>query len=969
MILATPILILLAAALLTWALRRQLPATVARGWLLALAPLSSFLLLLWQAGRLGEEPATWSANWIAGLNLQAVIYFDALAALFALLVTGIGTLIILYAGYYFAGDDKAARFFTYLFLFMAMMLGLVLAGDVVTLFIFWEGTSITSFLLVAYKTTSADARRGATKALLITGGGGIALLLGLLLLASLAGGTEFATILASGGAVRGSSLYLATLILVATGAFTKSAQTPAHIWLPEAMSAPTPASAFLHSATMVKAGIYLMARLNPALGQTEAWFWLLSIAGLLTMVTGAYLGTKQDDLKALLAYSTISQLGILMMLVGQDTEIAFKALIIGVVAHALYKSALFMGVGIIDHETGTRRLSRLGGLRRAMPLSFGLILVAGLSLAGLPPVFGFLAKETLLASAVHPTLPLLVSYLFVAAIVAAAALKVVLSGLLTVDTFTGPSRDETFAGHEAPVGMLLAPFVPALLSIALGVLPESKAVAEFFGAAAAASFGAPVKVSFALWTGLNVQVTLSALAITLGGLLFWQRRPFIAWQHRLPSWSFNRAYEAGLAAIDRGAWIATRVQGGRLRVYLSVTVLAMLGLVLLLGGLVWPSPAATVNGLNGLRAEFDIIRLLALLAVVGAALATVVIKRDFFAVLALGAAGLGVAVYMAVEPAPDVALVQIVVDILATVILVLAIGRLPRRQREAAQRLNVGVQWRNLLVAVSGGLLVALMAYGALTSRPRPSLVTPFYSENAKPLTGASDIVGAIIVDFRALDTLIEIAVFSLAGLGVYTLLTHAARKHDDHGQAIDEQVPLPARPDAGFGIGGERASVYIRTVTNLLLPVALVIGAIHMLYGHDQPGDGFTAGVIISLAIGLKYVVFGFRETRRRLWWMRPRRFIASGILLVVINGSLAALLNGYFLAPVDYGALIGLPLPAGVKLSSGFLFEVAIALAVFGGVSLMLDTLGRPAVDVRALGQPAADADRPTTSLMTGD
>ncbi|MCB8943635.1 MAG: DUF4040 domain-containing protein [Ardenticatenaceae bacterium] len=945
------IFILWLAAVVVWGMGKWLPVTAVRGWLLSLFPAASFGLLLWQTGGLGETAVTHTIPWISPLNLSLSIYFDALAALFALLVTGIGTLIIIYAGYYFAQDREANRFLAYLFLFMGMMLGVVLAGDVLTLFIFWEGTSITSFLLVAYKYQYEAARRGAFKALFITGGGGIALLAGLLFVSFIAGGTDFATILASGETIRASELYLVALGLVAFGAFTKSAQTPAHIWLPAAMSAPTPASAFLHSATMVKAGIYLLARLNPALGQTEAWFWLLSLFGLLTMVTGAYLGTKQQDLKALLAYSTISQLGILMMLIGQDTEIAFKALVIGVVAHAFYKSALFMLAGVVDLAAGTRVVGRLGGLRQRMPLTFALVVMAALSLAGLPPLFGFLAKETLLATAVHPSLPTVISWLFTGAIVVAAAFKLVQAGLVTVDVFMGPPRGASLQAQEAAWGMLLMPAVPALLSLALGLLPEPKVVAEFLGAAAAAAFGAKVKVSLALWTGLNVPLLLSLLAIGLGSLLFWQRRRLVAWQHRLPDGSFDHLYEGVLGALDKAAWGVTRLQTGQLRHYLTVMMVAMVALVVVVSGGQWPALAGDGRVLSGLRAEFDVIRLLALVTAVGAALASVVIKRDFFAILALGAAGLGVAVYMAVEPAPDVALVQIVVDVLATVILVLAIGRLPRRQREAAQKLNAGVQWRNLLVAMLGGLLVTVLSLNALISRPRVSAVTPFYNENARPLTGASDIVGAIIVDFRALDTLVEIAVFSLAGLGVYTLLRFAARRHDDHGQALAEGAWWGRRPFATQGIGGEQASRYIRAVADGLLPIAMMIAAIHMLYGHDQPGDGFTAGVMMGLAIGLKYVVFGFRETRQRLWWLYPRQIMGVGVLLVVVNGLAAWLLNGFFLAPVDYGALLHLPLPAGVKLSSGFLFEVAIALAVLGSVSVMLDTLGRPAVDVETL------------------
>jgi NADH:ubiquinone oxidoreductase subunit 5 (subunit L)/multisubunit Na+/H+ antiporter MnhA subunit len=381
------------------------------------------------------------------------------------------------------------------------MLGLVMAGDVLTLFIFWEATSIISFLLVAYKYKDETARRGAFKALFITGGGGIALLIGLLFVSQVCGSTSFTTILASGDLLRHSTLYPVILGLVALGGFTKSAQFPFHIWLPDAMSAPTPASAYLHSATMVKAGIYLMARLNPVLGQTEIWFWLLTLVGMATMLTGAYLGLKQNDLKALLAYSTISQLGLLMMMIGQDIEIAFKALIIGILAHALYKSALFMVAGIVDHQTGTRDLRRLGGLRRSMPYTFGVGAIAALSMAGLPPLFGFLAKETLLATTFHPSLPNMVAWIFTLASIVTGALMFTLAIMLLWDTFMGEPRDPAVCGHEAPKAMVLAPAIPAILSLILAQLPGPKVEAALLANAARAAHGFKVKVSLALWTG------------------------------------------------------------------------------------------------------------------------------------------------------------------------------------------------------------------------------------------------------------------------------------------------------------------------------------------------------------------------------------------------------------------------------------------------------------------------------------
>ncbi|HIP72533.1 MAG TPA: hypothetical protein EYH05_14195, partial [Anaerolineae bacterium] len=488
-------------------------------------------------------PMQWQVTWLPTYNWQLGFYFDSLSALFALLVTFIGTLIIIYTGQYFKGDQKAWRFLTYLLLFMGSMLGLVMAGDVLTLFIFWEGTSVTSYLLIAYKYQDPDARYGAFRSLFITGGGAIAMLIGLLIISSIVGSAQFTDILSSGDALRQSNLYTLILILVTLGAFSKSAQFPFHIWLPGAMSAPTPASAYLHSATMVKGGIFLLMRLNPALGFTEEWFWLLSTTGLITMLVGAYLGLKQNDLKALLAYSTISQLGVFVMLIGQEDAPAYKALVIGIVAHALYKSALFMVAGIVDHEAGTRDLRRLGGLRHALPYTFIAAFIAGLSMAGLPPLFGFLAKETLLATSLHPTLPPLASQLMTAAALATGALMFAQAGLFVYGTFMGKSRDLSIQAHKAPRVMWLAPAIPALLSLLIAFVPAPKEEAILLANAASDAFGQPVSVSLKLWHGLNAPLLLSGIAISLGIVIFIFRQPIRTWQQQLaPNLSWNGVY-------------------------------------------------------------------------------------------------------------------------------------------------------------------------------------------------------------------------------------------------------------------------------------------------------------------------------------------------------------------------------------------------------------------------------------------
>lgn len=921
---------------------------------LAAFPLAALIILLLLIPRLiAGEIIVWQIQWLPSLGLSLSLWLDSLAALFALIISAIGVLVIIYGGQYFKGDPSATRFQAYMLLFMTSMLGLVLAGDVLTLIIFWEGTSITSYLLIAYNYKDEAARKGGFQALFITGGGGIALLAGLLFVGHVAGGMDFATILSSGDILRQSALYPVMLGLVAFGAFTKSAQFPAHIWLPRAMSAPTPASAYLHSATMVKAGIYLMARLNPALGFTEAWFWLLTSVGLVTMLTGAYLGLKQNDLKALLAYSTISQLGILMMLLGQDIAEAFKAFVIGVLAHALYKSALFMAAGIVDHETGTRNLRRLGGLWRAMPATFAVTLVAALSMAGLPPLFGFVAKESLLAAAVHPTLPPLLATMLPWAAVLAGALLLAQSLLLLYETFLGRRKDPAIRGHDPSRLMWAMPAIPALLSLLLTMLPGPKEEAALLAAAAGAIFGEKIAVSLALWHGITIPLLLSLAAITLGVAIFRFRQPIRAWQTRtLPDLSFNQLYHATLAVISRGARLATRLQAGRLRPYLEVMILTAVALVFVLGGnRLLPDLSRMDLPPFSLSGVTQLLRLFALLVAVGAALASVLLRRDFAAILAMSAAGLSMAMLFALEPAPDVALVQIVVDILATVILVLALARLPRGQRAAAQRLSESEFrsrrplsiFRNLAVSGSIGLMVTMLTFVALASRPsRVSLLTPYFEAHAKTQAEASDVVGAIVVDFRQLDTIIEISVFSAAGLGACMLLLPAAARAGDRGSR-----PLGSRrrkDDLTQGIGGADMSPFIRLPAFATLPIAMLIGATHIIYGHQQPGDGFTAGVIIALAVALWYVVFGYEETRRRLPWLHGFPLMSMGVLLVFITGWLAYVLSGSFFAHVNFGAMLGLPLPRGFDLSSSFLFEVAICLTVLGSATLIINTLGRP-------------------------
>jgi multicomponent K+:H+ antiporter subunit A len=584
-----------------------------------------------------------------------------------------------------------------------------------------------------------------------------------------------------------------------------------------------------------------------------------------------------------------------------------------------------------------------------MPFTFVIGALAALSMAGLPPLFGFLAKETLLATAVHHTLPTAVAWTFTLASVLTGALMLAISGRVIWDTFLGQPRDHTVHGHEAPPVMLLAPAVPAVVSLVLGQIPALKQEAALLANAAGAAFGAKVKVSLALWTGLNIPLLLSAIAIAVGTVIFVYRVRFIEiLQTFSSSLNLNTLFEAIISGIDALSDRATRLQQGKLRIYLVTILSAALGLVFIFGGFPPPiDPSAMTAPTFTFAGELVLLRIVALFIIAGTSLACVWLANDFFAILAFGGSGLGVAVLMALEPAPDVALVQIVVDILLVIILVLALTQLPIQKLRAAQQLFLNRRrttlFRDALVSTGLGIVVAFMTLEALLTRTRVSAVTGFYEANAKTI-GSKSIVGAILTDFRGIDTLNEIAVFGIAGLGIYTLIWFAARKGADIPPLDGEQAKTELPVFKTLGVGGLKIAPLIRVLAQIVLPLAMTIGICDLLYGHDKPGDGFTAGVIISIGIGFWYVAFGYHETRHRLTWVRPSGFIGCGLLAAIGSGTAALIVKGSFFGDVDFGKRLGLTLPDAVHLSTAFIFEIAIMLCVVGSVTHMLNTLGHP-------------------------
>jgi multicomponent Na+:H+ antiporter subunit A len=723
----------------------------------------------------------WEVAWLPQQGIAFGVLVDGLSLLFALLITGIGSFIFLYASAYMRGAPQVGRFTLFLVAFMLAMLGLVLSDNLIVLFVFWELTTLTSFLLIGYSHEDAAARRSALQGLFVTAAGGLAMLAGFVLLGQAAGTFSLREILAAPDAIRDHPDYLTILILVLAGAFTKSAQFPFHFWLPNAMAAPTPVSAYLHSATMVKAGVFLLARLTPVLGDTEVWMATLTAFGAFTAVYASAIALTRTDLKQVLAYTTLMALGTCVMFLGAPTRaeegepsIGLIAAVTFVFVHALYKAALFMVAGSIDHEAGTRELPRLGGLRRLMPLSFAGAVLAAVSMAGLPPFIGFVGKELLYKGALAwPAEP----YVAVAAIVAAKVMMVTAALILAVVPFFGSADKLPKSAHEAPWAMWIGPLVLGVVALLGGLLPDLTGEALLLPAAAAV-MGYEPGYEIKLWHGVNVPLLLSVATVATGAFVYWRRVRLLgalaAAVRRMPV-TGDRAYDAVMSWIAGvAAWQTRWLQGGLQRRYL-LTVFLTLGLavgatLLLKGAVAWPgAPSASF-------VEWSVAAL-----IVAGTLVPVMADSRLLAICGLSVVGAGVALIFMLFGAPDVAMTQLLVETLVVVIVAIVLLKLPDFQRNRRPRGFGG--WRDGAVAGLVGLVTTLTLL-AVTEAPPPQEVTEFYERTSVPEGHGRNIVNVILVDFRALDTLGEIAVIAIAGIAAYALIMLRPRRRGQGGTA-----------------------------------------------------------------------------------------------------------------------------------------------------------------------------------------
>ncbi|MQB08697.1 putative monovalent cation/H+ antiporter subunit A [Agrobacterium sp. ICMP 6402] len=732
-------------------------------WVLALAPGLAFVhfaLMLPDIAAGGV--VTGGYAWVPSFNLSFSWFIDGLSLTFALLITGIGLLIVLYAGGYMKGHPQQGRFLSFLLLFMGAMLGVVVSDSLLMLFVFWELTSITSFLLIGFDHERAASRRAALQALVVTGGGGLLLLAGLIFIWDISGMTQLSMLVRGGDILRDSPFYLAALLLVLGGAFTKSAQFPFHFWLPNAMEAPTPVSAYLHSATMVKAGVYLLMRLNPVLGDTAAWQILLPFFGGLTMLTGALLAVRQTDLKLMLAYTTVSSLGLLVMLTGFGSDHAIEAAVLYLVAHSLLKGALFMVAGIIDHETGTRDVTKLGGLRKAMPITFAAALAAAISMAGLPPFFGFLAKEEIYYALAHGN-PRAV--LFTGIAIFGNALMFAVAFAVGLKPFLGKPVKTPKHAHEGPLLLWLGPALLALKGLTIALF---SGIAHFYISIpmASAIAGEPRPVEISLIPHIGVPLGLSLLTVALGIVLYTQLVPLRGLTDR----TFkalgagpDRGFDVFIDALVKISFHVTRlIQPGRLEFYVTATF-AVIAAVLLVPLFLYgelPAMPSWPHDMQIHELTFIAIAVAGLLAVLTA-------SSRLTAIIALGIQGFAVAVIFLLFGAPDLSFTQFMVETLSVVILTLVMTRL---RLSPSDHRGLGQKLLDSTIAIACGTGFALFLMRA-TEASFDNRLTDFYNTYSKVIAHGANVVNVIIVDFRGTDTLGEIAVVMITGLAILALI------------------------------------------------------------------------------------------------------------------------------------------------------------------------------------------------------
>ena len=894
----------------------------------AIAPALALLLLLSHTSEVFDRQyLTATADWIPHLGLYLSYQLDGLAFLFGVLVLGIGLLVILYARYYFDEKENVGKFYAYLMMFMTAMLGIVLSNNLLQLWMYWELTSISSFLLISFWSHRPDACQGARMALIVTGTGGLALLAALLMIGSVVGSYDLHEVLDSGDLLREQAVYPVIVVLLLLGAFTKSAQFPFHFWLPHAMAAPTPVSAYLHSATMVKAGIFLMARFYPVLSGTDLWFILVSLTGLFTLLLGAYTALFKHDLKGLLAYSTISHLGLITLLLGLNSELAAVAAVFHIINHAIFKASLFMAAGIIDHESGTRDMRHLHGLWKYMPHTATLAMVAAASMAGIPLFNGFLSKEMFLAETLSLSSLGALSWMIPVSATIAAAFSVAYSVRFIHDVFfNGEPVDLPKIPHEPPRYMKVPVEILVALCILVGIFPDYIAGDLLEAGAAAVVRGDLPEYGLHIWHGLNLPLAMSVVAILGGIWLYTRRQSLYEIQSQFPETDSRHRFEAAISRlIKRCQLFMNWMDNNSLQRY--VLLLFLFALILLAHPLMLMTEASG----RGTRLPFDsAVAICAVVLCLGSVATVLYSRQRLMALVMLSVVGLIVAIAFAYFSAPDLALTQLIVEVVTIVLLLLALFFLPQNTRKETPPATVV---RDLTIAIMAGGILGSLCYALLT-RPAES-ISGFFIDNAKTGGGGTNVVNVILVDFRGFDTFGDIAVLGIAGLGIFKTIAGM-------------RLYLPATDSEGRVWSNDPHPLMLRVISQTLLPLALLVSFFIFIRGHNLPGGGFIAGLITSVAIIQQYIANG-------VTWIKPRLYlnyqwlIGSGLLIALTTGLGSWLFGQPFLT--SWFDHFHLPLVGEFELASAMIFDLGVYLTVVGATLLILANLGKLTTGFRPL------------------
>lgn len=887
----------------------------------AFGPAIALVLLLTHMSQIfAGETLFYHQPWLSSLGLDLSLRLDGLSFLFGLLITIIGLLVILYARYYLSEKDSLGRLYALLQVFMMAMLGIVLSDNMLLMVVFWELTSLSSFLLIGYWSGRSEARKGARMAVTVTGAGGLALLAGALVLGKITGSYNFSVILSSGDLIRAHSLYPLALTLILLGAFTKSAQFPFHFWLPHAMSAPTPVSAYLHSATMVKAGVFLLARMYPALAGTDLWFYIVTTVGLATLVFAAFTALFKHDLKGLLAYSTISHLGLITLLFGLNTQLGAIAAIFHIINHATFKASLFMAAGAIDHETGTRDMLRINGMWKYMPITATVAMVAASAMAGVPLLNGFLSKEMFFAETLHLERMAHAAWLVPALATLAGVFAVAYSYRFIHDVFFNgePVDLPIYPPHEPPPYMIVPMAALVVLCVLVGVLPNLT-VAPFLEAASLAVLGSDTPdYKIALWHGFNLPLLMSFIALAGGLLLYYQRKGLFAFYERRYRRDEKIIFEAHVQRSVRIAQAITqRLENGSLQRYLVLFV----GAAIIAAGVElrplerFTGPVATM--------PLDAISVLAALVLIISAFSTVLLHHNrFAALLSLSVVGLIVALIFVRFSAPDLALTQLSVEVVTIILMMLALYFLPQITPNDSNSPRV---CRDIALAGTAGVGIGLLAWAVLT-RPYDT-IAEYYLANSVSGGGGTNVVNVILVDFRGFDTLGEITVLAIAAVAIAAMIFRL-------------RLPLPNADGTGRTWSQDHYPPILMVLARILLPLALMVSFYIFLRGHNLPGGGFIAGLVTSVALILQYVASGSGWVQQRLDW-QYRSVAVGGVLLAAATG-LVSLLFGY---PFLTSAFthVHWPVVGDFELASALAFDTGVYITVVGATLVILSNLGK--------------------------